>query len=312
MKMSMKIQSFGGRVGWITRKIAPALAGMLFTTIMFKLRRKRTLRFINDFFSSSQQPKPLIVGIETINRCNGTCSFCPSNINDEIRPYKKMSEALFLSIVEQLVDWGYSGRVMMCANNEPFLDTRITEWTRHIRERLPDANIYVITNGTLLTVDNFREIAPFMDEIQINNYSDKMRLHDNIREIVQYVRKNPEEFKHLVIDIQYRYNNEVLSNRNGNAPNKLVNSNSKIVHEPCFEPFVSMTIYPDGIIGICCFDAVEKSNLGDCNINTLEEIWNSDTMNSLRHLMRKDRSEYEFCKYCDGFSKVIRTKLTQQ
>lgn len=37
----------------------------------------------------------LRIDIETINRCNGTCPFCPVNAKAEQRPYAKMSEDLF-------------------------------------------------------------------------------------------------------------------------------------------------------------------------------------------------------------------------
>lgn len=31
------------------------------------------------------------IEIETLNRCNGKCSFCPVNVNEPQRPYHKMS-----------------------------------------------------------------------------------------------------------------------------------------------------------------------------------------------------------------------------
>ncbi len=198
----------------------------------------------------------------------------------------------------------------MSLNNEPFIDTRIFEWTRHMRMNLPHANLRLITNGTLLTLEKFIKIAPFLNGININNYSDKMRLHSNISEIVDHVNRNIAEFKHLTIDVQYRYSKEVLSNRAGTAPNKPVNPRRK-VHEPCLEPFTGMSIFPDGTVGLCCFDALEKTNMGNCSETTLEQIWNSDAFNRIRERMRRDRSEFEFCKFCDGFSKVSRTKMTR-
>ena len=206
--------------------------------------------------------------------------------------------------IDQLISWNYKGRVIMSLNNEPFMETRIVEWTKYVRENLPDSNIYLITNGTLMTLDKFKDIAPFLDEININNYSNKMQLHKNIRDIIRHVKDKPDRFRHLAIDVQYRYSNEVLSNRNGTAPNKPVTGE---IHEPCLEPYTTMPIYPDGIVGLCCFDPLAKTNLGNCGEKTLEEIWNSDEFNRIRELMRKDRSKYGFCEYCDGFSKVIRT-----
>ena len=305
--MAIKIQSFGGRIGWTARKVVPRLASWAYTKAMFLLRRKATMNYI-DCFLNNDKPvlHPFLVSIETINRCNGTCAFCPCNINDEKRPFKQMTEDLFHSIVEQLISWNYKGRIVMNANNEPFMDTRIIEWTHYVRENLPASNIYLVTNGTLMTLEKFRKIAPFLNEININNYSDRMQLHENIREIIGYVKGKTDEFHHLTIDIQYRYVNEVLSNRNGYAPNK---SAKVAIHEPCLEPFTHMVILPDGVIAPCCFPLFAETNLGlgNCGENTLEEIWNSNEYYKIRELLRKDRSKYSFCKYCDGFSKIIRT-----
>lgn len=309
--MPITVESFGGRVGWLARKIVPGLSSWGFTKLMFLLRRNETIKYIDSFLISEIPFKPLSIAIETINRCNSTCSFCPCNVHDEVRPYKRMTDETFQLIIKHLLSWDYKGRIVMNVNNEPFMDSAIIERTKLMREKLPEANIYLITNGTLLTLDKFRKIAPFLDKININNYSNAMRLHDNIDEIVSYVKNNLNEFCHLTIDIQYRYLNEVLSNRNGSAPNKPVASTKQDeVHEPCLEPYTCMYIYPDGIVGLCCYDALEKISLGNCKEKTLAEIWSSDEYTRIRELMRKKRSNYGFCKYCDGFSKMIRTKLS--
>lgn len=308
--MPIKIETFGGCLGWLARKMAPSFSSWAYTYAIFSLRRKETLGYIDDFLSNKLNARrlPSQVSIETINRCNGTCGFCPCNIHDESRPYKRMTEELFRSIVQELMSWDYNGRVVMNINNEPFMDTRIIEWTKHVRESLPKVYIYIITNGTLLSLDKFKQIAPFLDEMNINNYSDKMRLHANLNEIAIYVKNNPGSFRSLKIDLQYRYTNEILSNRNGTSPNKPVKQKS--IDEPCLEPYTCMNIYPDGVIGLCCFDALEKTNLGNCQEKTLAEIWNSYEFNQIRKIMRKERSKYGFCKYCDGFAKIIRTKLS--
>ena len=44
------------------------------------------------------------VEIETLNRCNNDCSFCPVNRHDDTREFHKMSENMFYNIIEQLED----------------------------------------------------------------------------------------------------------------------------------------------------------------------------------------------------------------
>ena len=97
--MAIKIQSFGGRIGWIARKIVPNLVSWVYIRTMFFLRRKATLNYIDYFLNNKPALHPLLISIETVNRCNGTCAFCPCNINDEKRPFKRMTEELFYSII---------------------------------------------------------------------------------------------------------------------------------------------------------------------------------------------------------------------
>ena len=77
---------------------------------------------------AEEPPYPLIVNLETINRCNSDCAFCTANRNAEKRPFQRMEKELFHSIIDQLRDWGYKGHLTLYGNNEPFLDTRIVEF----------------------------------------------------------------------------------------------------------------------------------------------------------------------------------------
>ena len=44
------------------------------------------------------------VEIETINRCNGVCAFCPVNINNDSRVFSIMQEELFEKIIDELAE----------------------------------------------------------------------------------------------------------------------------------------------------------------------------------------------------------------
>ena len=53
------------------------------------------------------------VEIETINRCNGGCEFCPVSVKNDTREYKEMSWELFEKIINQLAEINYSGKVAL-------------------------------------------------------------------------------------------------------------------------------------------------------------------------------------------------------
>ena len=68
------------------------------------------------------------IEIETINRCNSDCSFCPVNRKTDPRTLHLMDENLFLSIISQLSTICYCGTVCFNINNEPLLDRRIPDF----------------------------------------------------------------------------------------------------------------------------------------------------------------------------------------
>ena len=118
--MSVKFHNFGGVIGWNLQKRFPKLSSESYLKLQFLTRNKLQKRFIEYFLKGEEPPMPLVVNIETINRCNSTCSFCTANKNAEKRPYKKMDEKLFYKIIDQLRDWGYKGHLTLYGNNEPF------------------------------------------------------------------------------------------------------------------------------------------------------------------------------------------------
>ena len=169
---------------------------------------------------NSEIPKPNVINLETINRCNSTCEFCTANKNAEKRPYKRMEEDLYYKIIDQLAEWDYRGHLTLYGNNEPWLDTRIVAFHKYAREKLPNAFIFMSTNGLLLDIQKTKSIIPYVDQLIINNYCLDMKLHKNVQKIYAYAKAHPDEFKDVDILIQMRYLKEVLTNRAGSAPNK--------------------------------------------------------------------------------------------
>ncbi|ADL34904.1 radical SAM domain-containing protein [Butyrivibrio proteoclasticus B316] len=132
------------------------------------------------------------IEIETINRCNGICSFCPVNRNDDPREKAVMSVELFKDIIGQLEEMQYSGRLTTFSNNEPLLDDRIIEFNKYAKEHLPKARIHMYTNGTLFTLDKFKELVEVLDELIIDNYNQELQLIKPVKEIVEYCEAHPE------------------------------------------------------------------------------------------------------------------------
>jgi len=262
--------------------------------------RRRAVQKVFDRIDKQGMPLFSRVEVETINRCNGGCTFCPVNKNDDPRPLKKMPAELFEKIVNELHEINYSGQFCLFANNEPFLDTRLETFTKTARELLPNAFIEIFSNGTLIKIDRFKEIVPHLDRLIIDNYNDKLKLNEPTRAIMQYLNENP-ELKPKV-SIRMRRETNLLSSRGGQAPN---NKKRKALPLSCLLPFYHLYIRPDGKIGLCCVDALAKHTLGDASEQSLKEIWYSETYNNIREKIKKGRETLEVCRFCDSFGNYI-------
>lgn len=302
--MSIRLHNFMGKFGWEMQKRFPMLSANMYLKLQFASRAKSQKNYINYFMSKEEPPQPLIVNIETINRCNSTCAFCTANKHAEKRQYCRMEDDMFYGIIDQLADWGYKGHLTLYGNNEPWLDTRIVEFHKYCREKLPESFIFMSTNGLLLDIDKVKSVVPYVDQLIINNYCMDMKLHDNVKEIYDYVKANPAEFESVDILIQMRYMEAVLTNRAGSAPNK--KNDVKVIKETCLMPFTDIFIFPDGRLGICCCDNFEVTELADLKKTPLKEAWNSKLYQEVREKIKDGRQNWPFCKFCDFIDAGLR------
>lgn len=238
------------------------------------------------------------IEIETLNRCNNVCPFCPVNRNDDTREFKKMDLGLFNNILEKLKAADYKGSIGIYSNNEPFLDERICEIAKIAKEHMPDNLLYLYTNGLLVTLDKFKEIIPYLDNMYIDNYNDNLKLNKPIKTIHDYCRKN--HVHEDKVRIRLRKLHDVLFTRGGQAPNR---KTEKIESLPfgCLLPFRQMVVRPDGKVSLCCNDALGKMTMGDLNTQSIEEIWNSPAYTEIRmSLVHGRHNVTKLCTNCDS------------
>lgn len=179
--------------------------------------KKRVNRFLNEI-DLDDMPLPQHVEIETINRCNGKCAFCPVNATEQQRPLAKMPDELFEKIINDLSSLGFDGELNLFSNNEPFLDARMIKFAEYAKEMLPNAFINISTNGSVLKVEDVKEIIKYIDALWINNYSMDGKLTASIKAIADYI--GGDSAAREKITIVMRKQQEVLTNRGGQSPNK--------------------------------------------------------------------------------------------
>lgn len=263
------------------------------------VERDRVKEEVKAYVEAVKQDVPLFsfVEIETINRCNGICSFCPVNQKADPRPKAVMSKDLFERIIGQLEELDYGGELALFSNNEPLLDERIVDLHKYAREHLPKARIHLYTNGTLLTIPKFEALIQYLDELVIDNYQQELRLIRPSREIIEYVEAHPDLREKVTVVLRKPY--EILTSRGGDAPNRT--QMVSYAEETCALPFQQLIIRPDGKVSLCCNDPLGRCTLGDLTEGALLDVWYGPQFQMVRKCLAEGRKNWKHCEYCDTF-----------
>lgn len=248
-------------------------------------------------------PQICQVSIETVNRCNGECEFCPANKNTDTRKPELMSEKLFYKILSELEDMNYKGIFCLNINNEPLLDNRCVSFAKTIRERFPENYIVIYTNGTLLSDENLSVLLENVSEVYIDNYSEDLKIIPQIKDVLLRKWKLVIESKVLVRLVCVTPKAKML-NRGGIAPNQAVKPDEGyLFNHPCGRVFWELCITPNGDVIACCHDVRSRIVLGNVKEQSIEEVWNGERYCRLRKMMLENkRSEIEMCNVCDQIS----------
>ena len=99
-------------------------------------------------------PKQFI--LESTNRCNLMCRYCPSVENTGKFPVGDMSIELFKSIVDRIAVEAPGSTVIPWANGEPFLHPQYLEMMQYLNTK--GLRFYITTNLTIWREDVLREL----------------------------------------------------------------------------------------------------------------------------------------------------------
>ena len=98
-------------------------------------------------------PYPLQVMIQTTSICNSACVICPYPALAKKNPSGVMDEVMFTSLIDEIAGYPQIDRLLPYLMNEPLCDPKIVERIRYARKKLPDTEIYILTNGINLKGD---------------------------------------------------------------------------------------------------------------------------------------------------------------
>jgi radical SAM protein with 4Fe4S-binding SPASM domain len=271
--------------------------------------------FISDknliFFKNSYIPLPSIIEISNSGMCNRKCSFCPrsdpayKDINEFI------SEKTHQKIFDELALHNYSGTIIYSGYVEPLLHKRIYADIEYIRNKLPDSNIELITNGDTLNDERILKLYNSGLNILLISVYDGYEHLKNFRKIMNRLKIDKKKYM-----LRHRYYNKdkdfgmTISNRAGN----LINSEHKIpvVKEPlklkCNYPSYTFFIDYNGDVQMCSHDWGKKMIMGNINKNSIEEIWTSKKFSLARKKLNLGDRNFSPCNACDVKGNLIGNK----
>lgn len=271
---------------------------------------------------------PLQIDVELNAGCNMACPFC-------IHGYQKiennlLDRAKFEKILKEAVSIGVKS-VKFNYINEPMLRKDLEEIIRWTKDQ-GIINIYMVTNGTLLTAkrreslmqSGLTKLFVSLDAVIEDTYN-RQRLSGQFNKVVTNVlafikerneigqqfplvrvsflrnqinkheEKAFQEFWQDKADlIAFQKMNEIPDRKTS-----LTIADVEMPSKGCDLPFKQLVIDDDGEILPCCKLAGKKLPIGNIDTMTLQEAWDSSKMKHLRSIhSSKEWQNHDICRNC--------------
>ena len=253
------------------------------------------------------------VQVQTINRCNRSCAFCPSQKFP--RKLNFMSLETYQRVLDELASLGFSGRFSPYLQGEPLLDKRMPELVAMARATLPRAKLLIQTNGDALTVElGLALFEAGLHKLIINYYDDAdqfSRLQDLVREMVgrqsdlrfikgSLARMNRSERpgqirREIAIEDKTWWRADTADNWAGNIPGGLTEPLKKW----CYRPFNQLYVHFNGDLVLCCCDWKGEVIFGNLTRESLSEAYSSPIATQYRENLNKKNRQMKLCDVCD-------------
>ncbi len=269
---------------------------------------------------------PRLVAIETTNACNAKCAFCPNSVMSRDR--HTMSDELFRKIVDDCTQFQLKA-IEPFLNGEPFMDPQIVPRLQYIRQKLPDTQLRLYTNGYALTDKRVDELLDVgidhlfisLNTLDADQYEEVMglRLQRTLRNIDYAV--DPRRRRRLARDITVRMTRTPKTTpkeeRRFAAYCREKNVNCMIVglfnylgdvrsplpvpSFPC-EHLNRVDVLSNGTVTLCCMDAEGDFKWGDASKQSVLDIYNGKAARAYRRAHRKGkRRTIRPCDTCNLF-----------
>ncbi len=267
------------------------------------------------FFKNSKIPMPSVIEVSNSGMCNRKCSFCPRSDPNYNHVNEFIDENLHNKIYDELKSFDYSGSIIYSGFVEPLLDKRIYEHIKDIRQKLPKANLEIITNGDPLNEKRALKLFEAGLSVLLISVYDGPKEAENFLKMMQ--RINIDKSRYVIRDRYYGEDKDfgiTLSNRAGNLDNAefKIAPLKKSLKMKCTYPSYTFFIDYNGDVLMCSHDWGKKMIMGNVKNNTIKEIWTSKKFDFARKkLINADRN-FSPCDVCDVKGTLIGNKHAEQ
>ena len=276
-------------------------------------------------------PREILIDISSL--CNHSCSFC-SNV--QMTNKSHASSEMVYRVLKEAKEEG-AVAVGLYATGEPFLNKNCENFIKYAKE-INYEYVFVTSNGAAATPKRMKNAIDYgLDSIKfsihgatretykkIHGKDDLDRVIKNLIAIDDYRKKNNKKIKIYVAMVETFINSKEtdklkkmvekyidgwdlkkMFNSCGTMPeNNLIgeieekNIRGRNHFDVCFQPFGSFTITPEGYMSGCVLDYHKALIVGDCNKNSLKEIWHSKVYQDWRQRHLQKKTKGSICYNC--------------
>jgi len=272
--------------------------------------------------------RPKYIQLETVTKCNAKCEFCPQN--EIFRDPARMPEATWKKIVDDTRGQGITYRPFL--TNEPFVDNRMPEIVRYIKDNDPTATVEFNTNGELVTekmgadlLEAGVDIMRFsIDGLSRETY-EPSRLGINYDRVMERTQRflqlwdeggyRDKVFTELrMIEVpENKHEIEAYKDFWGPKCSEVLitqlyqwpwtgQQRGDVVLKPCLKVLDELFFYSNGNATICCWDVHERAVIGNVLEQSVQEIWESYAARCMRAVLDDGRRDLvHLCSRCNAY-----------
>jgi len=253
-------------------------------------------------------PRQIIVDIHSY--CNAKCKICPYHFLKTKNPMGVMEETLFTKIIDDFSllsrNNHFRGHVLFCNMGELFIYPEITaDRIKYVIRRGLDFDIQ--TNAALLAPEVFDRLreTEFAGSITISLHGISPRVYQESMGLdlaktlknIDYLSQNYPKEKIGIQSIPYhwpkgearrihsyfrrkgiRVRMALPNNRAGLLPQIAGHKHRTLNGCTANRPLGEMVICYNGDVVLCCNDMGQQEIIGNVKKNTIQEVWNGETM----------------------------------